>query len=117
MQKNGRCALLKLCLDLSIWVDGIICDYNYVFDPNVHLKRFFGENISGDHIFLIDEAHNLVERGREMYSAGISRQSLVALRKKIRKRFSKLARTLDKANRQMMNWKRICGKQEKGEYR
>ena len=91
----------EMCLDLSVWVDGIICDYNYVFDPNVHLKRFFGENISGDHIFLIDEAHNLVERGREMYSAGISRQSLVALRKKIKKRFSKLARTLDKANRQM----------------
>ena len=60
----------EMCLDLSIWVDGIICDYNYVFDPNVHLKRFFGENISGDYIFLIDEAHNLVERGREMYSAG-----------------------------------------------
>ena len=91
----------EMCLDLSVWVDGIICDYNYVFDPNVHLKRFFGENISGDHIFLIDEAHNLVERGREMYSAGISRQSLVALRKKIKKRFSKLARTLEKANRQM----------------
>lgn len=92
----------EMCLDLSIWVDGIICDYNYVFDPNVHLKRFFGENISGDHIFLIDEAHNLVERGREMYSAGISRRSLVTLRKKIKKRFSKLARTLAKANRQMM---------------
>ena len=91
----------EMCLDLSVWVDGIICDYNYVFDPNVHLKRFFGENISGDHIFLIDEAHNLVERGREMYSAGISRQSLAALRKKIKKRFSKLARTLEKANRQM----------------
>lgn len=79
----------EMCLDLSIWVDGIICDYNYVFDPNVHLKRFFGENISGDYIFLIDEAHNLVERGREMYSAGISRQSLVALRKKIRKEIFK----------------------------
>ena len=91
----------EMCLDLSIWVDGVICDYNYVFDPNVHLKRFFGENISGDYIFLIDEAHNLVERGREMYSADMYRQTLVTLRKKVRKRFSKLARGLDKANRQM----------------
>lgn len=91
----------EMCLDLSIWVDGIICDYNYAFDPNVHLKRFFGENISGDYIFLIDEAHNLVERGREMYSASVSSRELIALRKKIRKRFSKLARSLDKANRQM----------------
>lgn len=104
----------EMCLDLSIWVDGIICDYNYVFDPNVHLKRFFGENISGDHIFLIDEAHNLVERGREMYSAGISRQNLVALRKKIRKRFSKLARTLDKANRQMMELEENLAETGKG---
>ena len=104
----------EMCLDLSVWVDGIICDYNYVFDPNVHLKRFFGENISGDHIFLIDEAHNLVERGREMYSAGISRQSLVALRKKIRKRFSKLARTLDKANRQMMELEENLAETGKG---
>ena len=92
----------EMCLDLSVWVDGVICDYNYAFDPNVHLKRFFGENISGDYIFLIDEAHNLVERGREMYSAEISRQTLFTLRKKIRKHFSKLARALDKASRQML---------------
>ena len=92
----------EMCLDLSVWVDGVICDYNYAFDPNVHLKRFFGENISGDYIFLIDEAHNLVERGREMYSAVISRQTLFTLRKKIRKHFPKLARALDKASRQML---------------
>ena len=92
----------EMCLDLSVWVDGVICDYNYAFDPNVHLKRFFGENISGDYIFLIDEAHNLVERGREMYSAEISRQTLFTLRKKIRKHFPKLVRALDKASRQML---------------
>ena len=92
----------EMCLDLSVWVDGVICDYNYAFDPNVHLKRFFGENISGDYIFLIDEAHNLVERGREKYSAEISRQTLFTLRKKIRKHFPKLARALDKASRQML---------------
>lgn len=92
----------EMCLDLSVWVDGVICDYNYAFDPNVHLKRFFEENISGDYIFLIDEAHNLVERGREMYSAEISRQTLFTLRKKIRKHFPKLARALDKASRQML---------------
>lgn len=92
----------EMCLDLSVWVDGVICDYNYAFDPNVHLKRFFGENISGDYIFLVDEAHNLVERGREMYSAEISRQTLFTLRKKIRKHFPKLARALDKASRQML---------------
>ena len=92
----------EMCRDRSVWVAGVICDYKYAFDPNVHLKRFFGENISGDYIFLIDEAHNLVERGREMYSAEISRQTLFTLRKKIRKHFPKLARALDKASRQML---------------
>ncbi len=91
----------EMCLDLSIWTDGVICDYNYAFDPNVHLKRFFGDNIFGDYIFLIDEAHNLVERGREMYSADIYRGNIVTLRRKVRRLFPKLARTLDKANRQM----------------
>lgn len=91
----------EMCLDLSVWTDGVICDYNYAFDPDVHLKRFFGENASGDYIFLIDEAHNLVERGREMYSADIYRQSLVAVRGKIKKSFPGLARVLDKADRQM----------------
>ena len=62
----------EMCLDLSLWVDAVICDYNYVFDPTVHLKRFFGEGAGGDYVFLIDEAHNLAERGREMYSASIT---------------------------------------------
>ena len=58
----------ELCLDLALWMDAVICDYNYVFDPDARLQRFFGEGAKGDYIFLIDEAHNLVERGREMYS-------------------------------------------------
>lgn len=60
----------ELSLDLSLWMDVIICDYNYVFDLNVYLKRFFGEGVKGEYLFLVDEAHNLVERGRDMYSAG-----------------------------------------------
>ena len=63
-QRNGRYVLFEMCLDLSLWVDAVICDYNYVFDPTVHLKRFFGEGAGGDYVFLIDEAHNLAERGK-----------------------------------------------------
>ena len=59
----------EMQLDAALWVDGLICDYNYVFDPNVYLRRFFGESFDGgpkdDDIFLVDEAHNLVERARE----------------------------------------------------
>jgi len=59
----------ELSLDISLFADGIICDYNYVFDPFVYLKRYFADNSKGNYIFLIDEAHNLVDRGRSMYSA------------------------------------------------
>lgn len=97
----------EMCLDLSVWVDGVICDYNYAFDPNVHLKRFFGENISGDYIFLIDEAHNLVERGREMYSAEISRQTLFTLRKKSGNIFQNSPGHWIKPAGRCWNWKRI----------
>lgn len=66
-----RVCPFEMSLDISYWCDGIICDYNYVFDPNVALKRYFGEKVKGDYIFLVDEAHNLVDRAREMYSASI----------------------------------------------
>ena len=86
----------------------VLTSYDY---SSKLMKRF--PEVKWDFI-IIDEAHNLVERGREMYSAGISRQSLVALRKKIRKRFSKLARTLDKANRQMMELEENLAETGKG---
>ena len=76
----------EMSLDLALWADGVICDYNYVFDPNARLKRFFGEGVSGEYIFLIDEAHNLVERGREMYSASVCKEEVLEVRKKVRKR-------------------------------
>ncbi|MBR6485792.1 MAG: ATP-dependent DNA helicase, partial [Lachnospiraceae bacterium] len=52
----------EMCLDMSLFSDAVICDYNYVFDPNVYLRRFFADGSSGRYIFLVDEAHNLVER-------------------------------------------------------
>lgn len=96
----------EMCLDLSLWVDGVICDYNYVFDPNVHLKRFFGENVSGEYIFLIDEAHNLVERGREMYSASLAREDIVKVRKFIKPYSPKLYRVLGRVAKQLLELKK-----------
>ena len=64
-----RVCPFEFCLDISSWTDGIICDYNYVFDPNVRLKRYFADGASGDYLFLVDEAHNLVSRAREMGEA------------------------------------------------
>ncbi len=62
-----------LARDLTEFSDCIICDYNYVFDASVALRQFFGEGKkTGDYLFLVDEAHNLVERARDMYSADLS---------------------------------------------
>lgn len=66
----------ELSLDLSLHADLIIGDYNYLFDPGVYLRRFFLSSRNRDSIFLIDEAHNLVNRGREMYSASLSQADL-----------------------------------------
>ena len=85
----------ELSLDASTWVDAVVCDYNYVFDPNAHLKRFFQEGIAGEHLFLVDEAHNLVERGREMYSAVLYKEDFLALKKAVKFESPKLARFLD----------------------
>ncbi|MCD7884599.1 MAG: ATP-dependent DNA helicase [Lachnospiraceae bacterium] len=71
----------EMGLDTALWTDAVICDYNYIFDPRARLKRFFGEGVKGDYLFLIDEAHNLVERGREMFSASLYMEEFLALRK------------------------------------
>lgn len=71
-------------LDLTLWSQGIICDYNYVFDPNVYLRRFFGENSQGNYIFLVDEAHNLPERAREMFSAALVKEAVLKTEKLFR---------------------------------
>jgi DNA excision repair protein ERCC-2 len=71
--KHHAVCPFELQLDLSLWADVIICDYNYLFDPLVHLERFFGDDADPSHdLALVDEAHNLVDRGRDMYSASLS---------------------------------------------
>lgn len=98
----------EMCLDTATWSDDIICDYNYAFDPNVYLKRFFAEGQKGDYIFLVDEAHNLVERGREMYSAEIFKEDFLAIRKTLKNRDKRLEQELSKCNKILLEYKREC---------
>lgn len=98
----------EMCLDVSNWVDAIICDYNYAFDPKVHLKRFFGEGVKGDYLFLIDEAHNLVERGRKMYSATLCKEDFLEKARIVREVSPKLSKILKKCNRHLLEYKREC---------
>ena len=73
-----RVCPFELSLDLALFADGVICDLNYVFDPFVYLKRFFAEGNGSPCLFLTDEAHNLLERGRQMYSAELRENDLAA---------------------------------------
>lgn len=98
----------EMSLDVSTWVDAVICDYNYVFDPNAHLRRFFGEGNKGDYLFLIDEAHNLVERGREMYSATICKEDFLRIRKLVKTEDARLYKRLDEGNKALLAMKREC---------
>jgi Rad3-related DNA helicase len=74
----------EMCLDVTLWADSIICDYNYAFDPNVYLRRFFQGEKKNDYIFLIDEAHNLVDRAREMYSAVLYKKDFLSVKRLIK---------------------------------
>ena len=107
----------ELSLDLSEWMDVVICDYNYVFDPRARLKRFFGEGVKSDAILLIDEAHNLVDRGREMYSAQLIREDVMAVRRIVKTTHPKLARALERCSRQMLAMKRALGEELEEERR
>lgn len=86
----------EFSLEISKWCDVIIGDYNYVFDPRVYLRRFFDESIE-EYIFLVDEAHNLVSRGREMFSAKIYKKKILSI-KKLLKGEKKLIKYLNKIN-------------------
>ncbi|MCM1308134.1 MAG: ATP-dependent DNA helicase [Butyrivibrio sp.] len=103
-----RVCPFELCLDVSYWVDGIICDYNYVFDPHVYLKRYFAEGRAAEHIFLIDEAHNLVDRAREMYSAHMFKEDFLSVKKLVKGHSGELVRALERCNANLLELKRGC---------
>ncbi|MBK5242197.1 ATP-dependent DNA helicase [Clostridium sp.] len=109
----------KICpfefsLDLTLWSDCVICDYNYVFDPRVYLKRFFMDN-NGDYTILVDEAHNLVDRAREMFSATIHKKLLLGLKRDIKGVDDHLYKALNKLNTFMNSMKKMCN--EEGYYK
>ena len=87
----------ELGLDLSAWADVVIGDYNYLFDPVVRLHRFF--DAAGDWLFLIDEAHNLPDRARAMYSAGFAKSALTDAKRALGRGKSSLKTALSRADR------------------
>ena len=102
-QKHQVCPF-ELSLDLSSWVDAVVCDYNYVFDPKVYLRRYFTDE-PGEYAFLVDEAHNLVDRAREMFSADLETREVQEVRRAVKETVPRCAKALSKLSSVM---KKLC---------
>ena len=112
--KKHRICPYELSLDLSVFSDAVICDYNYVFDPMVYLRRFFQNNYEKNYVFLIDEAHNLIDRAREMYSAEIRKSTFAPLKKSkiITRQHKVLKKCITDINKYMSECKKRCTGEE-----
>lgn len=104
-RKHELCPF-EFSLELANWADVVICDYNYAFDPRVYLRRFFLEG--GEYTFLVDEAHNLAERAREMFSAELNKEPWLKL-KRSTKDFPALNKSIAKVNRALAKEKKGLG--------
>ena len=103
-----RVCPFEMSLDLALWADAVIADYNYVFDPDASLKRFFADGSGGDYILLIDEAHNLADRAREMFSAVLCREEALRAVKLLNPMAPKTAGALRRVCRQLKGCKDRC---------
>ncbi len=106
-EKHNVCPF-EFALDISSFSDVIIGDYNYIFDPRVKLKRFFAGGTKGDYVFMVDEAHNLVDRAREMYSATISKEDVLACKRHVTKYSKRATNALTKLNTVMLAYKKVA---------
>jgi Rad3-related DNA helicase len=98
--KHGMCPF-ELGLDLTDIADVVIGDYNYVFDPTVYLRRHFDD--PDKLALLMDESHNLVDRGRDMFSASLDKGAVLELKKLIGDSAPTLKKALTAVNREMLD--------------
>lgn len=104
--RENRLCPFELGLDLSVWCNAVICDYNYLFDPVVYLKRFFDKK--GEYCFLIDEAHNLPDRARAMYSAQIKKSDALLCKKLCDSLSKPLKKSVSDLNQVFLTLKKEC---------
>ncbi len=104
--KKHQVCPFEFQLDVSLFCDAIIGDYNYAFDPNASLKRFF--TTKSDAVLLIDEAHNLIDRSREMFSAKLSKRMILDTKRLFKDKKSKLYKTINKLYTYFIDLKNDC---------
>ncbi|QJD85377.1 ATP-dependent DNA helicase [Cohnella herbarum] len=108
-RKHSVCPF-EMSLDAAYGADAVICDYNYVFDPRVSLKRMTGEH-KHQTVLLVDEAHNLIDRAREMYSAALDKRNFMELERE----FKGVRKEIHAAAKAINKWFIACKKQGNGQ--
>lgn len=95
----------RLSIELTRFADEIVCDYNYVFDPNACIVQSISDK---NNIFLVDEAHNLVDRARNMYSVVIVKEDVLAMKKLYGAYDKSLIKYFDRVNKELLALKKQC---------
>ncbi len=101
--KKHQVCPFEYSLAMASISDGVIGDYNYMFDPRAYLRRFFDE--PSPHIALIDEAHNLYDRACEMYSTSLSKSPIQELKRLFKDRHKPLAKALGSLNLKFIEYR------------
>ncbi|MCM3717323.1 ATP-dependent DNA helicase [Fictibacillus phosphorivorans] len=109
--KKHRVCPFEFSIDLAYAVDSVICDYNYVFDPRVSFKRLFEEQ-KKQTVLLMDEAHNLVDRARSMYSAELQKSMFLQLSRAYKGKNEKLRGAIKAINDEMLKLKKEHGEKQ-----
>lgn len=115
LAKENEICPFELSLDMINWCDGVICDYNYIFDRRVGLKRVV-EDMGDEIALLIDEGHNLVDRGRSMYSATLNKSKFLEMRRELKGKVPNLYNVVNKINAYFVTVRRECESREQNSY-
>lgn len=115
LAKGNEICPFELSLDMINWCDGVICDYNYIFDKRVGLKRVV-EDMGDEIALLIDEGHNLVDRGRSMYSATLNKSKFLEMRRELKGKVPNLYKVVNKINSYFVSIRRECESREVNSY-
>lgn len=106
--RNGICPF-ELSLDLALSCDLIICDYNYIFDPRIYLRRFFEQKGREEYLIMTDEAHNLFDRAKEMYSSELDVKSILEISREIKKDLPRLNGKIRKLKKAVSSFEKQSG--------
>ena len=109
MAEKHRVCPYELSLDLSEFCDIIICDYNYAFDPSAYFRRYFSPSAEPIRsVFLVDEAHNLPDRARDMYSVELKKSDFERVYAKVKAPDAELDTALQNIILTIHSLKRLC---------